>query len=265
MNTHLHVLIVFFAGAITCAQAVAETADDDDTGWRFEVGIEAEREPAYAGSDVYSNEPGGDLRATFTSRAGHDYYISLGEIGANFNLDDHWGLSTVLEYEEGRENDDDPILAGFAEVEDTVEGQFALYRKLANEWAVGAVFQPDLLGRGKGLVYFVGVQNRQALFNKARLQTTWDVSFGDNEHMNTEFGVSAPAAAASGLQVFDASSGLKSTTLDFAFLYPISRRAGVSVDLGVEYYFSNAADSPLIEVEGSDLTYEVGIGLQFEF
>ena len=237
------------------------TGATGDTGWTFDGFLGSESEPDYAGSDDSEVEPDLFLRALYEDGRQHRYFVSLGELGAWWHLADGWTLGTVLEYEQGRDNENE-ALNGFEDVDDTLEGQFTLARRLG-DFTLAAVVQPDLLNRGKGLVLFGGLGYDRMLGDRWRLALATDISTGDAEHMEGEFGISQAASAASGLTPYAPGAGLKSTTLGVGLERFFGSGWSVFCGAELEYYFSRAADSPLIQDEGSDLTYELGLGLRY--
>jgi len=238
----------------------------EDDRWYFDVLVGAELEPDYAGSDDSEVEPGLDARVLWTSRRGDHYFLSLGELGAVFYPAEDWALEVFFEYEEAREVDENPALAGALQLDDTVEGQFTLYRRFGKAIYAAATLQPDLLDRGKGLVTFVGLgRDWLSASEKLFFNASVDLSWGDTEHMEAEFGLTPRHALESGLAEYSPSGGLKSATLKMGGLYTIGRRLDLVGALEVEHYFSEAADSPLLRDVGSDLTTEAAVGLLFRF
>ncbi len=238
--------------------------NDQPTGWYFDAFLGFEREPTYTGSDRYTSEADANFQAFYKSDTGKRYFLSLGEFGGFFELGNGWLLGTLLEYEEGRENSEDPILADFPEVENTWEAQISLVKRWGNI-SLATVFQPDILSRGKGLVYFVGISHDTTLSNKLRINTSLDISFSDAEHINTEVGISEAVATLSGLNAYEAKSGYKSTTLSLSLGYQFAESWQFISNLEAEFYGSNMADSPLIKQEGSSLNYEIGVGVLYSF
>ena len=237
---------------------------DQESGWYFDVDVGFEYEPAYTGSDEYSSGADFNARVFYKTEKGHRYFISLGEVGAYFELPNNWLLGTVFEYEPGRENDDDPILSEFPEVEDTVEAQISILKRW-NNLNLSFVFQPDILDRGKGMVYFAALSYDKMINEKLRISPSLDISFGDTEHLNTEVGISEAVAERSGLQPYEPGSGYKSTTLGVNFGYDISSALQLVGNLEAEFYGSEMADSPLIKDEGDDVNYEIAVGLRYKF
>ena len=255
-------LVLFIAFAFP---AYAETVDEnEEAGWYFNVIVGAMREPTYLGSDKYITEAGGDFQATYNTGRGIEYFLSLGEFGASVELGNDWELTTFLEYEEGRDNSEDPILAHFPKVRDTLEGQVILAKHIKN-WTIAGILQPDILDRGKGFVYFLALEHDYKVNQRLSLSTSLDISFGNAEHMNTEVGVSSSVAALSGLNAYRPGSGYKSTTLDVELDYAINKNWSIVSGVEVEFYGSNIADSPLVKDEGSDTNYTYGLGISYRF
>ena len=230
-------------------------------GWTFDFALGFESEPDYAGSDDNEVEPDAFARALYEDAGSNRYFLSLGELGAWWRLGQTWTLGTVFEYEEARDNENE-ALQGFEEVDATVEAQITLAKRLG-DFTLAGVLQPDVLDRGKGFVTFLGLSYDQMLSERWRFGATADVSFGDAEHMATEFGISAADSAASGLDPYNPSAGLKSSTLGIQLEHSFSPGFSFLLGLELEHYFSRASDSPLISQEGSDTTYEASIGLRY--
>jgi len=239
-------------------------ADDGSKKWQFAIGVGIEREPAYTGSDVYSKEPSIALEANYHLADDKKLWISLGEIGVRWDINLGWAVAAALEYEPGRENNDDPILDGFPEVKDTLEAQFTVKRSWGDTY-LGAVLQPDILGRGKGLVGFIAAGYKFELTPKLSLKAGVDVSFADAEHMNTEVGVTTAVSEITGIAAYETSSGYKSTTLNLDLEYELNPHWSLVSSLGYEYYGKEMASSPLIDQFGERGNLELEAGLRYRF
>lgn len=233
-------------------------------GWYFDAFLGIEREPTYTGSDSYEEEVDFNARAIYRADTGHRYFVSIGEGGAIFQLEDDLLLATVLEYEEARDNDEDPILAEFPQDDDTIEAQISLVKRWG-DWTLGGVFQPDILDRGKGLVFFVGVGYDRMLTDRLRFSGGIDFSWGDEEHINTEVGIPEDVADRAGLEPYEADGGYKSTTLSLGLGYDINPSLHFLLQTEVEFYAGEMADSPLIEQEGDDVNTEISLAVRYLF
>lgn len=235
-----------------------------EKGWHVDSFLGMGNEPTYAGSDDYESELEANVRAVYRSEAGHRYYLALGELGALFALSPRSQLVVALEYEEGRSADDDPLFEHFDDIDSTVEGQLSYFYRWGTTYA-SVVLQPDLLGRGKGFVWFVAVAKDWEVSNDWRVSASLDLSGANSEYMQTEFGVSEQAALASGLEAFTISGGLKSASMGLSTEYFFSPRWSVVGQVEVERYLGDIVDSPLVKDEGSETGYEMFIGLRYRF
>jgi len=239
---------------------------DKPPGWHFDVGIGIESEPTYAGSANRDEEPDLLARAIYRTERGTRYFITLGEIGAIFSLRPETQLSAFLEYEEGRDADDEPALVGLDSIDATVEGQIMLAQRFGNA-SVFAILQPDLLGdANKGLVWFVGAgYDTFVADNRVRLSSRIDVSGADSEYMATEFGISDQEATRTRFDAFEPGSGLKSATLGFSAEYFFSERLSILSTIEAEHYLGDAAKSPLVTDGGRRTNLEASALIRFSF
>ena len=237
---------------------------DAEKWWYVDGLIGAELEPDYVGSDDSELEPAALLRAIFKDRSGRRYTVATGEIGLALYFGENWAFTADFELEDGRESENED-LRGLPEGRSTLEGEFALFRRFGDGYGF-AVLQPDLLGRGKGIVYFLGYAYDHLSSNgRWRLSPRIDVSWADDEHMQTEFGLTPDEASIIGQDPYSPGGGLKSTTLGLSAQWFFGKRWSWLASVEVEYYHSKAADSPLISVLGSDVTVEATTGLFFRF
>jgi len=258
------------AGIFYVACAGMTQADDqaphnnNDSPWSLEFEMGIENEPAYTGSDVYLTEPSLNVELAYEGRGGHTYFVSLGELGIDWALGEQRSLSTLLEYEFGRDNADDSALTEFPVFKNTVEVQ-AVYRQQFGNTGLGIGIQYDVLDRGKGLVGFIGVDYRRMVNPRFALQAQIDLSFADAEHMQTEVGISPGTAESTGLNAYEAASGYKGASVGLGLQYAVTNRWMLKAQIALEHYGSIMADSPLIRDEGSATNVETGIGVSYEF
>ncbi len=249
---------------VISGQLSAQDSDINTSRWAFNLVTGFEREPVYTGSDVYISEADFNVEAVYQASEKREYLLSLGEIGVTWKLNEKSILSTVLEYEFGRDNDDDPVLANFPEVEDTVEAQ-AVFMHDVGPIALGVGFQYDILNRGKGFVGFLGAAYRTELSEKMGIRTQIDISFADAEHLETEVGITPATAAVTPYDSYSPDSGYKGVSITFAMDYSVSKHWSLFSSLSAENYGSLMSESPLISEEGTDSTYEASVGIAYAF
>ena len=233
-------------------------------GWHYDAYLGVGSEPTYAGSKRSEIEAEANARAFYVTGEGDRYFVSLGELGGYWQLSNDLQFVAFVEFEEGREQDDDKILVGMDDVRSTVEGQFLLVQRFGNAYA-SVTLQPDLLDRGKGLVWFLAFGHDWFINDNFRVSMNLDVSGANSAYMNTEFGVSQREAEATGLAFYEPSSGLKSISTQFETEYFFDQHWSVLTSLEWESYLDAAADSPLVKDEGDKNTLSASVLIRYRF
>ncbi len=252
-----------FLSILLCT-AAPSVLHAQELGWSHSVSMGAEREPAYVGSDTYTTELSYEASALYTASERLQWIVALGGVGVHFAPTKDTRVAVSLEYEPGRDNADDPILAGFSEMDDTWEIQAVISREFG-PLDVGFGIQQDLLGSGKGLVGFVGAEFDVDLSDKLELTTGLVASFADARHMNTEVGISSVESVVSGLDAYEASGGYKSLTLNIGLDYAVTQVTSLYAEATIEHYGANISDSPLVADAGAATNSELGVGIRFNF
>ena len=239
---------------------------DADTGWHYDLQLGIETEPTYAGSASNDTEADIGAKALYRTKAGHRFFLSLGQLGAIYSISPNTQLLAFLESEEGRDSSDDPILEGLDDIDSTIEGQFTLAHRFGNS-TLFATLQPDLAGdANKGIVWFLGgTYDWLSEGGKWRLASSLDISGGDSEYMMTEFGITAAESQRTGYSTYTPSSGLKSATLGLSAEYYINDRLSILNTIELENYLGDAKDSPLVDDLGDSTTIEASAVLRWRF
>ncbi|MEM7164584.1 MAG: MipA/OmpV family protein [Planctomycetota bacterium] len=233
--------------------------------WYFDGFVGAELAPDYVGSDDYETEPELDLRVLYVDPWENRHSLSLGQWNSSFDLTEDTVLQLKFEYEEGRESDDNDALTGLDDQDATVELQATLGYRFG-DFSIAAVAQPDLLGRGKGFVGFVALgYDRVLLDERLRVAAVLDVSLGDGTHMDNEFGIERAEAATTAYAHYEPGGGWKSSTFGVEAEYFVTDGWSVLLGTEMEYYFDKAADTPLIDDEGSRFGFEGFLGVRYRF
>lgn len=239
-------------------------ASGQDT-WYFDFILGIEWEPDYAGSDDRELGPEANARVMFKDPWNNRHILSLGNWLSVFDLNEDWAVSINLEYEEARDPEDNAALAGLDPVKATLELAPGLHYR-HDVFSFSAVAQPDILDRGKGFVWFVGAGYDETWLDDAlRVAASVDLSGGDARHMRTEFGITSIEAMRTSYAPYRPGSALKSLSWDLAAEYFLTDEWTLFAGAEVEYYFSEAADSPLIAQQGSDWTFGFVLGTRYSF
>ena len=237
--------------------------DYDEKWWRFELLLGFEIEPTYPGSDETEEEVGGLIRGILKDPWNNRYTVGLEGVSGAFDLTKDLVFFVQIEQEEGDEGES-ADLDGLDQVRDTVEGQFTLGYRIGNAYGFGAI-QPDLLDRGKGIVYFAGVGYDWQITDPIGLRQVLLLSGGNNTHMNTEFDITPTEAKRTGFRVYNPDAGLKTLEWQIQAEYAWTDHISLMALADLEYYLGDAAESPLVRDIGSDTTAEVLGGVLFRW
>ncbi|MFN7672545.1 MAG: MipA/OmpV family protein [Planctomycetota bacterium] len=101
----------------------------------------------------------------------------------------------------------------------------------------------------------------QRLFFVLEFATT----YASDNYMDAFFGVSSAGAAASGLAAFAPEAGVKDFGPAAIVSYALGQNLGVFARLSYRRLIGDAADSPIVDVEGSPDQWFVGAGLSWRF
>ncbi|MEM8934808.1 MAG: MipA/OmpV family protein [Pseudomonadota bacterium] len=254
------------------APAYAQPAGQSD-GWGLDIGAGALLSPAYRGDDNYR----ASLLPYVKIEYGDRFFASVQDgVGYTLVKNDRLRFGPIARIAFARNEDGDqafaiagdetPDLAGLGDVNTTVElGGFA-------EIDIG-VLTATLEARH-------GINGHEGFIADARLSYSGRTSAGDrplfysvgpratfvgDSYNDAYFGVTAEQALASGLPVFDASSGIQSVGVGAAVILPITRDGSVSMVAiaGYDRLTGDAGDAPLVRRRGSRDQATLGLFMSY--
>ncbi len=244
----------------------AKSPENKDV-WDFELGAGATVSPEYEGSDEY--EPGAvpyfhlswkDTIVATTRGGGPGLYLQK-------SWRDDFSTSLGVRYEGGRDQDDSDALKGLGDLD---VGAVAV-GSIAYEWGpveFSAELAHDLTGDRDGTTATLGAEYSKMLFeNRGRFAIGPTVTWADEEYMDNTFGISASQAASSrnNYSPFDAESGIKDVGLNASFSYAFTEHVSVLVSGEYTRLLGDAADSPLVDDEGSANQFQGLVGLIYRW
>lgn len=265
LSLHALCLPTAFAEEEKTALVPLPSLDDftqGEAGWSFGLGLGVEYESAYEGSDEFGLEaqPAGAVQW----RSGNDIFFFAGEaLGWRGLRADVWLLEAIVGFEEGREesDSDDGHLDGLGDTDEGVE--FALQARRAFDadwryWLDGRVVTGE-----NGSLGIFGVGRR---FGEQTDGSGSELSvvavFHDSDLANTDFGVDAAQATASGLAETNLSGGFRSIGVHYNYRNYINENWQVFGEVLYERYSSDIADSPIAR---NNYEAEVGLGFIYLF
>ncbi len=233
-------------------------------GFGVALGVGVEYEGAYDGADEseLEVEPAG---AVHYRKGDHLFFWEGFELGWRGRLADHWLVQAGARYEDGLEPDDseDGNLDGIEPRDSHVVGFLEVRRGLGQDWrnwvAARVMGGPSDFG-------WLGVVAAGHRFGQQLDGTGTEVyaflTFGTDDFINKDFGVTANDAAASGLPETTLSGGYRSAGVQLVHRRYLTRRLHAIAQAGVEFYSSDIADSPIAR---QDYEYELGLSVVWHF
>lgn len=256
------VLAVLSASAMFASNAFADgKPNTPPIGWSFALGAGGLYAPDYEGSDDY------EARGLPYIRVQYADWLSLSvPEGLKLSLltADGFRAGVLAGYRFDRDASDNIALAGWGDIDGTAElGAFAEYKIDAIRLAV------DLR---QGLSDNTGLQATASARYETRVagarvsigpQLTWV----DDQYSQTYFGITPTQAAAStlGYAPYESNGGVKSFGLGASAMIPLDNEWSLTAIASVNQLTADAADSPIVAVQGSETQFTVGLFAGYRF
>ena len=260
----LVLLAVFCLGSASLAQAQdLDLAAGEEAKARGNlVGLGIGYAPDYEGSEDY--EPVPLVRAVYVMRNG----MSLSFLGSTlrFNLvpDSPWNAGLIARYRPERNDVDNDKVDRMKKVDAALElGGFAAYRM--DQWIFSLALLGDVADAHDGYLLEFSTGYKYPLSADSHMTWFLSASFADEDYMNTYFGVNSSDAARSGLSRYKADSGIKDVGLGLLYETGLSRHWNLLAGFKYSRLLDEAADSPLVDDEGSENQLLVGAVISYVF
>ena len=234
------------------------------SGWGFALGLAAEVESAYDGSDEMELEvePAGAVQW----RTGNHLFFWEGiELGWRGRLADDWLLQVAARAEGGREADDseEGHLDGLEDQDDEIVGVLEVRRAFGRDWRAWIAGRLMAGGSDFGTL---GVLAAGTRFGQKLDGTGAEIfvfsTFGDSDFLNKDFGVTPEEEAASGLPATDLDGGFRSFGLTGIYRTYVAKKLMLMANASYERYSGDVEDSPIAR---RPYEVEVGLGLVYHF
>ena len=261
--------VILIAALGVSDRALAQGAADE--GWGLTLGAGALTAPTYEGDDSYRVSILPNIQVTY----GDDFFASVQEgVGYRFINEDTLRVGPIgrLKFSRGEDGDqpfavtgeDTTDLRGLGEVDTTFElGGFVEYE--IGGVTLGAEARKAVSGHdGAVLDLDVSWSGRSMAFGPPLI---W--SFGprvravDDTYATAYFGVTPAQSAAAGLPVYTAGGGVYSYGLGGTAILPLDDRWTLVAFASYEKLAGDAADSPLVQLRGSEDQATLGIFVSY--
>lgn len=245
-----------------------DPAAGQEEGWNGYVALGAVAVPDYEGSSDYEPAP------LFAGKAGYDsYYLELRgmELRANVSPLSGWEFGPVIGVRGGRDDVKNDRVDRLREIDDVVEAGGFVKASLhglvdpSDQLSFGFEVKTAISGDEDGTTLSFGPSYSFSPMERLRLGFGLSATFADSDYVDTYFGIDAADAGRSGLRAFDGEGGLKDIGMSLNASYQLSEHWGIMGFAGYTQLVGDAADSPIVDDEGSAGQAIVGIGAMYRF
>jgi outer membrane protein len=245
-----------------------DPAQGPDQGWSGHLAAGALAVPDYEGSEDYQAVP------LIAGKLGYDsYYLEIQgpELRANVSPFPGWEFGPLVGMRSGRDDVENDRVDALRSIDDSVEvGGFikvSLYQLVhpTDELAFGMEVKTGLSDDSKGTTVSLGPTYSFSPLERLRLGLGISATFADGDYTDTYFSIDGADALRSGLSSFDAGGGLKDIGISLDVGYQLTEHWGVMGFAGYTQLVGDAADSPIVDDEGSAGQGMIGVGVMYQF
>ncbi|MCS6921406.1 MAG: MipA/OmpV family protein [Elioraea sp.] len=231
-------------------------------GWRVSLGAGALLRPDYPGSSDYDVTPIPFLEVVWNDRVFATTRQGA-EVGVFLTRDRAFRSGIALDYAFGRDQDDNARLKGLGDIDGTVRGRLFASSGIG-PFTLSAFLAQDLANNGHGLTVGADLEYRLRLSPRLSVFGGPGLTWANDTHMETFFGVSQAQAArsAAGLPRYDAGAGVRDVRFTLGALALITDSIFLQPRVIVSELVGDAADSPLTTSETQVTAFLIG-GIRF--
>ncbi len=236
---------------------------DDFDVW---LGVQSTVRPTYIGSDDYTYFPFPIVEVeTNNNRPSRMIFDSAAGAGVKLLRFNNFFLGATGFWRSGWKGEDD--LKGLDDRSGSIEASAVVGYE--NDYGFKALLVSSwgLTGDVEGLVVRAKAQQDLQISPRWTLRPGVEVSWGSEEYMDNYFGISSEESAesASSLAAYDADDSFTQGRIFLRSKYQLRENIRFYTNASVSFIFDDAKDSPIVKDVGSDITYDVGVGLSFKF
>ncbi len=268
---HLLRQVVLVVGALLCNSTLF-TQEEEKSGPIITLGLGAGVTQQYEGAEEFRPVPFIVARARWGTR------MFIGTDGTGLRADIvpsrfiEAGPAMGFRFTRGP-NADDPVIALLPEVKRAIElGGFLAFNlpfpvggnDLDALTFEGSILH-DVTGHHDGYTIRVGILYRGLVTKNLVLQLGPFATYASNNFMSAYYDITPAGAAASGLAVFDATSGFKDIGLRINSRYLLTKHWNINGTFAFRHMIGDAGRSPIVSIRGSDYVWFGGFAVAYTF
>lgn len=237
---------LLLASSLASILIIGQSAVAADYTTSFGLGLGAA--PDYEGSEDYTAVP---LLFAKVGWGDGDYVAFQGNKLKWNLLNEQIEFGPLLQYRMERDDVDNDQVDAMEDIDAAVEAGFFLTGR-SGPWSATLEFAMDVSGEHDGFLVTLGGDYRQELSEKFTMTYGVSTTYASDNYMETYFQVDAGNRGSSTLPDYSADDGaLKDVGLHMVADYSFNERWSVMGNLGYSYLLGDAADSPIVDDEGS--------------
>ena len=246
--------------AVAAHAQPAQKPAGDAKEWSVTIGAFGGYGPDYQGSDDY--EFGG---APLIEVEYGPFFIGRQGIGAAIDLGHGFSFGLAAGFDGGRDQDDNAALRGLGDIDPTMLGT-AFLSDESGGFGFGVTVQQDVLGDGHdGAVVTVDASYALMRSRELILTVSPSVTWASDSYMQSYFGIDAAQARRSGRAVYNAGSGFKDIGASLIAIRPLNDHWALTGIAGYTQLLSDAADSPIVDRDGSASQFNLLVGVSYKY
>ncbi len=241
--------------------------------WSFTLGAAGGYSPDYEGSDDYEASPLPIAEVSWRD------VVFLGSASGPPELKvravkvrgptpkDRLNVDVAVGYFFGRDEDDNAALDGLGDLDGGATARLSIdyqWQDFGARMSVGR----DLSGDREGTTVTAGLRYGFALgAPKTRLTLGVSTTWADDNYMGNTFGVLSLQSTSStlGYALYTAEAGIKDVGVDLSVMHFWNRNVAVVGRLGYKRLLGDAADSPLVDAQGSSTQFSALAGISYRW
>ena len=243
------------------AAPVGASESSDGESWRIAVGAGIAAAPDYEGSDDYAPEPLLFARVQKGAR-----YLSLEgtTLRANLAPASRIEAGPLVRYRFSRGGVRNNRVDDFEHVDAALEVGGFVTLKL-DPLSVGLEASQDVAGAHGGFQVLGEADYAADLTSDVTARAGVFTTYASHDYMDTYFGVSGADARRSGLDRYDAGAGFKDVGVELGLTYAVTEQWSLSAIGRYARLLGDAADSPIVDDEGSANQLFGGLSIGYRF
>lgn len=232
--------------SLTCSLLIGQAALAAD--YKASLGLGVGMAPDYEGSEDYTAVP------LVFARVGWDDgdYVMLKGTQLKWNLwNDQLEFGPLLQYRAERDDVDNDQVDAMDDIDDAIEAGFFVTGRMG-PWSATLDFAADTSGAYNGYFVSLGGNYQQTVSEIFKITYGVFTTYASDNYMDTYFSVDLSNRGTSTLPSYTADGGFKDVGLNVAADYAFTDKWSIVGNFGYKYLVGDAADSPIVDDEGSE-------------